>query len=1032
MVQSQSRSGNDPDHFVYVPEYSDELLKMVIDVYKEDIQPYVNELKLSKMIDLIEIAEFCYEKYLKHLSEKQFNLCLQSDIIGLFYIYLIIPSSIQFQIKNKNYEIFITLKQLFENQLNMSNVKLQVISYIDYLNKSKKLSKILPNSSISRSRSKTLPNIIPTKSVSNTDSASIKSSSSSANSETIETELWEAPDLQPNDQLQLASTLSNESLDMIPPLPPKHSNTSPALLPRKRNDSENNISVHHLSNLDFNSDFDKLNINEHANDVDRHLEQSNYETIMNTRQSHRKDSYHSVYAYNEDEPIEIPTITSKQLFQELNASNYSYLMFDLRPKKRFERLHLQYPNIINIDPSLIISSEDFQSLKDVLKISLSPEEYSKISNLKKFDKILSYSDSKTYIQSNIDYITKFTHFLEYSNVDIRTLIGGIDSWNRFLSKQNIKSSDLNFKIKTPSIPYTGQSTQPPTAPLPPLPSAPPPNLPVASKPSIPPVSPPTEPSTSSDIPPIPNGLSRQPLFNQAVPYPESTNSRSDIQLNNTSAYNAYQAQPYNSQLSISRPATFNDFSHQHYNRPPYPQPEQHFHQQYYSQPHQHLQQYQHQHHRHIKPYPATHEQLENQKINDINIPTIQSSPEIFVRLSVTGLRNFGNTCYINSMIQCLFANKQFSQIFLENKYLEFFSQDYKQDQKLSPSIALLFKKMFLNGGCSIVPSGFLKVCSKIRSDFHIPTEQQDTQEFLMFMIDQLHTELCNSSAVVNEYPELLHPEGQGKEYDEFFDGLIKQKFSPISKIFQGQTQNVLECLNCGNKSNSYSTFFMLSLNIAKLSKNGKKLKKTFLEDCINLFIEDEVLQGDNAWKCPKCTPQSSTSLSSLVPENNNTFERETHRRKLHLLKFGRGRSSSPKNPSSRSSSKVKNLKTVKSLKFMLLPPVLIIHLSRFLFYDTSQKDETIIHYPLILHIVEKNKVIKYKLFALINHNGSLKSGHYTSIANKNKTHDLYHPNWYYFDDENVKTTEHGKLFENHTNDYIGSSEVYVLFYERVD
>lgn len=395
------------------------------------------------------------------------------------------------------------------------------------------------------------------------------------------------------------------------------------------------------------------------------------------------------------------------------------------------------------------------------------------------------------------------------------------------------------------------------------------------------------------------------------------------------------------------------------------------------------------------------------------------------------------------MIQCLFASTAFRDLFLDNRYENYYNPKFKKS-KLAPSLAQLFKKMYLNGGCSIVPSGFLKNCVKLRPDLNIPNEQQDTQEFLMFLLDQLHDELSNSDVVVNDYPELMEHESLGKEYETWFDGVIKQGFSPISSIFQGQLQDSLTCTNCGFKSSNYSSFYMLSLVIPKLSPHGKKLKKILLEDCIEMFTKDEILSGENAWDCPKCTKARSEGKKKEHGDTLTVQEERPSRK--HRLPFSssfkfRGRSSSPAPVKkfkeeksnglflSRSKSHNSN-STIKSFAFVALPPILIIHLSRFLFYDTSQKDTAIVQYPLILEIPHNGKLVKYKLFSLINHNGTLKSGHYTSIANKNLTHDLEHPNWYYFDDEVVKLTEHGS-FDGKAQTHMSSSEVYMLFYERI-
>lgn len=93
-----------------------------------------------------------------------------------------------------------------------------------------------------------------------------------------------------------------------------------------------------------------------------------------------------------------------------------------------------------------------------------------------------------------------------------------------------------------------------------------------------------------------------------------------------------------------------------------------------------------------------------------------------------------------------------------------------------------------------------------------------------------------------------------------------------------------------------------------------------------------------------------------------------------------------------------------------------------------------ITYPLILSIVLKNEqVIKYRLYAIANHFGNLISGHYTSLVNKDLDHNLNKgkQKWYYFDDETVKKdVNHGDIDAGITS--ISSSDVYVLFYEKID
>ncbi|CAI4046835.1 hypothetical protein SUVZ_11G3080 [Saccharomyces uvarum] len=430
------------------------------------------------------------------------------------------------------------------------------------------------------------------------------------------------------------------------------------------------------------------------------------------------------------------------------------------------------------------------------------------------------------------------------------------------------------------------------------------------------------------------------------------------------------------------------------------------------------------------------------------LPVIENSDNLLSELSITGLRNPCNTCYINSMVQCLFGTTLFRDLFLAKKYKLFLENEkYPKGIQLSHSIYVLFKKMYLSGGRSIIPNGFLKVCKKLRPDLNIPDDQQDTQEFLMIILARIHEELSNDN-VTKYYSDLIPYDATAlqvnpSKYQKWYEGtVLSDGLSPIDHIFQGQTENILKCQRCGNSSYSYSTFYVLSLAIPKASLYSftSKSKKIKLEDCINFFTSDEELSDDNAWDCPKCR---STDYKWKMDENLSPKKRS-----ILFNLHSRSRSKSPhhrhhhhhhrhKNDDATKNSKKwksKKLTTIKSLDFIVLPPVLVIHLSRF-YYDLTKKNNTVITYPLILNIILKNnKVARYKLYATVNHSGNLINGHYTSVVNKEKSHEigLNRQVWVTFDDDVIK--QHHKDrddFETGRTE-LSSSEVYVLFYERVD
>ncbi|KAK6463601.1 hypothetical protein DFJ63DRAFT_126791 [Scheffersomyces coipomensis] len=419
--------------------------------------------------------------------------------------------------------------------------------------------------------------------------------------------------------------------------------------------------------------------------------------------------------------------------------------------------------------------------------------------------------------------------------------------------------------------------------------------------------------------------------------------------------------------------------------------------------------------------------------------------------AVCGLRNFGSSCYINSTIQVMFGIYKFKLLFTNGEYQKFIKNPkYLQLMKnaksnphskssvlLSEAVSGLLRTFVQNGSNSIAPTKFIRVSSLLKPDFNIPYEQQDAQEFLLFVLDRLHEELADKQTFDNpieienymrKWNININMNDKG-EYVKWYTTVLKHEgSSPIHDLFQGHLQNKLICNKCGYESISYSQFSILSLPIPR-SIHGNVVN---LSDCLKYYTEEEVLSGENAWNCPKCSKNGSTT--DEVP----TATLDTGKRS-GIFKLGK-RSKSPSSIKSSGNASTHSLSSsIKTLNFIKLPQVLLIHLSRFSMYNLTDKLETSIQYPLVLKFNNNDHEIAYKLTGLINHKGNLKSGHYTSLVNKSTTNQAYsnnfdnlkHPYWCLFDDDNVRyNLQHGNI--NQPNfDQLKSKDVYVLCYERI-
>lgn len=399
--------------------------------------------------------------------------------------------------------------------------------------------------------------------------------------------------------------------------------------------------------------------------------------------------------------------------------------------------------------------------------------------------------------------------------------------------------------------------------------------------------------------------------------------------------------------------------------------------------------------------------------------------------SVCGLKNLGSSCYINLTIQTVFGISRFVSLFSRKSNsaeLAMAKSLAKGPTTLTEAVVGLLATFETAGGATVAPTKFLRTLSSLKPDFNIPFEQQDAQEFLLFFLDKLHAELASEPGPEAETTDFAKKwdidvnKTDKEEYLGWYRKLIKAEGqSPVNDLFQGHVQSRLICNKCGYTSNSYSPFSILSLPIPAMAGGVVDLT-----DCLRYFTQDEVLSGDNAWNCPKCNKEKG----------------KDHHDNVMDVVFAQKKSFRPwknKAPTKKTSTAIPPTSlsiTLKQLNIVKLPQVLFIHLSRFsMFTNPPNKLDTTITYPLRLKFNFMDHDVYYNLAGVVNHYGTLKSGHYTALVNKATSSPgkdaLAEAEWCYFDDDTYKiNVAHGDVTSG-TMNRVPSRDVYVLCYERI-
>jgi ubiquitin carboxyl-terminal hydrolase 8 len=362
-----------------------------------------------------------------------------------------------------------------------------------------------------------------------------------------------------------------------------------------------------------------------------------------------------------------------------------------------------------------------------------------------------------------------------------------------------------------------------------------------------------------------------------------------------------------------------------------------------------------------------------------------------IQIATTGLKNLGNTCYMNATIQCLSATVPFARFFNDGRWKTAINYHNSLGTKghIAMAFATILHELWHGDLPYITPFEFRKSMGSHKSQY-ATSDQQDSQEFLSFLLDGIHEDL---NRVISK-PNWTKTPAQEAELETLLPQIASEQEwmlwqtrndSIIVDFFQGQLRNRLKCSTCGQTSTTYNAFSLLQLPIP--SARGGKVP---LQKCFEAYCNREIMEGDDAWDCPKC---------------------KTKR------------------------------KATKELSLSRLPPILIIHLKRFESNGRfSDKMDTLVDFPLqsldltdfmpgplpsgadkrTMNVISPEDPrtqippYRYDLYGVTNHYGNLTSGHYTAfVASRG--------GWMLCDDSSVRAVDAKQVV---------NQRAYVLFYKR--
>ncbi|KAF8391515.1 hypothetical protein HHK36_023820 [Tetracentron sinense] len=178
---------------------------------------------------------------------------------------------------------------------------------------------------------------------------------------------------------------------------------------------------------------------------------------------------------------------------------------------------------------------------------------------------------------------------------------------------------------------------------------------------------------------------------------------------------------------------------------------------------------------------------------------------------LTGLLNLGNTCFMNSAIQCLVHTPEFARYFREDYHQEINWQNpLGMVGELALAFGELLRKLWAPGRMPVAPRPFKAKLARFAPQFS-GYNQHDSQELLAFLLDGLHEDLNR----VKHKPYIKSRDADGRPdeeiADEYWANHIARNDSIIVDVCQGQYKSTLVCPVCGKISVTFDPFMYLSL-----------------------------------------------------------------------------------------------------------------------------------------------------------------------------------------------------------------------------
>uniref|UniRef100_A0A7N6FGI9 Ubiquitin carboxyl-terminal hydrolase n=1 Tax=Anabas testudineus TaxID=64144 RepID=A0A7N6FGI9_ANATE len=202
-----------------------------------------------------------------------------------------------------------------------------------------------------------------------------------------------------------------------------------------------------------------------------------------------------------------------------------------------------------------------------------------------------------------------------------------------------------------------------------------------------------------------------------------------------------------------------------------------------------------------------------------------------------GLHNLGNTCFLNSTVQCLTYTPPLANYLLSKEHSRACHQSGFCMICIMQNHII---QAFANTGNAIKPVSFIRDLKRIARHFRFGS-QEDAHEFLRYTIDAMQ------KACLNGYSKLDRQ---------------TQATTLVHQIFGGYLRSRVKCSICKSVSDTYDPYLDIAVEIRQAANIVRALE---------LFVKPDVLSGENAYMCAKCKKKVPATKRFTVHRTSNVL-----------------------------------------------------------------------------------------------------------------------------------------------------------------